>query len=107
LFGPPLPSYDAHAQRLVDASWMAMDLLLRLLGGSGHHPTEAPPQPLASQLVAWAEPHHPGIDPATALRAVLIWSRVHGFVSLEIAGSFASMGLDADQLFEAELVALK
>src|SRR6266581_3916264 len=31
LFGPPLPSYDAHAQRLVDASQAAMNLLLGVL----------------------------------------------------------------------------
>jgi hypothetical protein len=31
---------------------------------------------------------------------------VHGFVSLEIAGHYASMGVDPDLLFEAELRAL-
>ena len=34
------------------------------------------------------------------------WSRLHGFISLEIGGNFASMGLDADALFEAELAEL-
>jgi hypothetical protein len=34
---------------------------------------------------------------------VLAWSRLHGFVSREIAGNYASMGIDPDQLFEAEL----
>jgi hypothetical protein len=42
----------------------------------------------------------------TALRAVLIWSRLHGLVSLEIAGNFASMGIDPDQVFEAQLATL-
>ena len=41
-----------------------------------------------------------------ALRPVLVWSRLHGLVSLELGGNFASMGLDADELFEAELRAL-
>jgi len=40
------------------------------------------------------------------LRAVLIWSCLHGLVSLEIAGNFASMGIDPDQVFEAQLGAL-
>ena len=40
------------------------------------------------------------------LRPVLVWSRLHGLVSLELGGNFASMGLDADELFEAELRAL-
>ena len=103
LFGPPLPGYDAHAQRLVDAAQKAMDLLLDIIGAAADRAAIPPPQPLASQLAAWAQPHHPGIHPATALSAVLVWSRLHGIVSLEIAGNFASMGLDPDQLFEIQL----
>jgi hypothetical protein len=34
------------------------------------------------------------------------WSRIHGFVSLGIAGSYASMEIDPDALFEIELSAL-
>jgi AcrR family transcriptional regulator len=103
LFGPPLPGYDAHAQRLVDAAQKAMNLMLDIIGAAVDRAAIPPPQPLASQLAAWAQPHHPGIDPATALSAVLVWSRLHGIVSLEIAGNFASMGLDPDQLFEIQL----
>jgi hypothetical protein len=69
-------------------------------------PALAPAEPLASQLAAWVQPQDPGIDPATALRAVLIWSYLHGIVSLEIAGNFASMGIDAGQLFEVQLATL-
>jgi AcrR family transcriptional regulator len=106
LFGPLLPGYDAHARRLVDAAQEAMNLLLGILADLGD-PTATPPsQPLASQLTAWAQPHHPGIDPATALRAIVIWSRLHGIVSLEIAGNFASMGIDPGQLFETQLATL-
>ena len=35
-----------------------------------------------------------------------VWSRIHGHVALEIGGNFASMGLDPDALFEAEVDAL-
>jgi AcrR family transcriptional regulator len=105
LFGPPLPGYDAHAQRLIDAAQKSMNLLLDILGEAGDR-APIPPQPLASQLAAWAQPHHPGIDPAAALRAVLIWSRLHGIVSLEITGNYASMGLDPGQLFETQLATL-
>jgi AcrR family transcriptional regulator len=106
LFGPPLPGYEAHAQRLIDAAQKAMNLLLDVLGAAGDHNGLPPSQPLASQLAAWAQPHHPGINPAIALRAVLAWSRLHGIVSLEIAGNFASMGLDPGQLFEIQLATL-
>jgi len=106
LFGPPLPGYDAHAKRLVDASEASMNELLATLRGLGD-PVVAPPgQPLAAQLSAWAQAHGFAVDPAIALRAVLIWSRLHGVVSLEIAGNFASMGLDPGQIFEAELATL-
>jgi AcrR family transcriptional regulator len=36
-------------------------------------------------------------------RAVTLWSRVHGHVSLEIEGNFASMRLDPEQLFAAAI----
>ena len=68
LFGPPLPGYDAHAERLVQAARRSMDVL---------------------------QEHVPDFE-----EAVLDWSRLHGFVSLEIGGNFASIGLDADALFE-------
>ena len=106
LFGPPLPGYDAHAQQLVEAAQAAMNQLLGILGELGDRPAAPPPQPLADQLTAWAQEHDPGIDPATALRAVLVWSRLHGLVSLEIAGNFASMGVDPGQVFEAQLATL-
>jgi Tetracyclin repressor-like, C-terminal domain len=84
-----------------------MSLLLDVLGELANHVVAVPPsQPLASQLSAWARSHRPGTDPATALRAVLTWSRLHGFVSLEIAGNFTSMGIDPDQIFEIQLAAL-
>jgi len=101
---PPVPvSGAAWATKSSAMIWL-VNLLLDILGEAGDRP--APPQPLESQLAAWAQPHHPGIGPATALRAVLIWSRLHGIVSLEIAGNFASMGLDPGQLFEIQLATL-
>jgi hypothetical protein len=58
------------------------------------------------QLSAWARKHSLEADPATALRAVLAWSRLYGFVSLEIAGNYASMSIDPDQVFEVQLATL-
>ncbi|MGH3280065.1 MAG: TetR-like C-terminal domain-containing protein [Trebonia sp.] len=57
-------------------------------------------------VTARAQPHDSRTDAATALRAVLIWSQLHGIVSLEIAGNFASMSIDADQRFEIQLTAI-
>jgi AcrR family transcriptional regulator len=105
LYGPPLPGYEAHAQRLVEASRAVMNVLLEVLRGFAASAAE-PSRPLASELTAWARRHGFRIDAATALRAVLVWSQLHGIVSLEIAGNFASMSIDADQLFEIQLAAI-
>jgi hypothetical protein len=53
-----------------------------------------------------AHVHSLDADPATALRAILVWSRLHGFVSLESAGNYASMGIDPGQVFEIQLATL-
>jgi len=106
LFGPPLPGYNAHAQRLVEAAQASMNVLLGVLRQLGDRTGNPPAEPLASQLLALARTYGPGVDAAIALRAINIWSRLHGLVSLEIAGNFASMDIDPGHLFEAELVTL-
>ena len=71
--------------------------------GSGPEPRRGRSPPPALPL-AWTLAHDPCTGPATALRAVPVWSCLHGLVSLEIAGNFAAMGIDPDQVFEAQLV---
>jgi AcrR family transcriptional regulator len=103
LYGPPLPGYNAHARRLIEASNASMDLLLEVLpAGGGTRPSRA----LASQASDWATDRGLQAGAETAVRALLIWSRLHGFVSLEIDGNYASMGINPDVLFELELSAL-
>jgi hypothetical protein len=102
----PRPGYDAHAQRLVEAAQASMAVLIEVLDGLGDPAAPPPGPPLASQLSAWARNHSLEADPATALRAVLAWSRLHGFVSLEIAGNCASMNIDPDPVFEIQLATL-
>lgn len=106
LFGPLLPGYDAHAPRLVEAAQASMRVLLGVLREADDPAAARPAEPLASQLSALARTHGPGTGAGTALRAITIWSRLHGLVSLEIAGNFASMGIDASQIFETQLAAL-
>ena len=106
LFAPPLPGLDAHSDPVVDAAQEVMAVLLPLLTALGRPALPPHPRALDRQLAAWIRRHAADADEATALRAVLAWSRLHGLVSLELGGNFASMGLDAEQLFEAELAAL-
>ena len=106
LYGPPLPGYDAHVQRLVEAAQASMNVLVEIVRKLGPSEATSSGQPLASQLSSWAYAHNLDIDPTTALRAVLVWTRLHGFVSLEIAGNYASMGMDPDPVFEIQLATL-
>lgn len=79
LFGPPVPGYDAHSEPLVTASRRAMAVGLDVFGALGTD------------------------DGGRVLSA---WCRLHGFVGLELGGNFASMGVDADDLFCREVDAL-
>jgi AcrR family transcriptional regulator len=105
LFGPPLPSFDAHGQRLVDASQKAMNVVVDVLD-LPDHPVTGLSRALSSQLLTWSRTRGLDGDVTVASRAILIWSRIHGFVVLELAGNFASMGIDPDHLFAAELADL-
>jgi AcrR family transcriptional regulator len=100
LFAEPVPGYDAHAQRLVDASQRAMNVLVDVLDDAG---AEVRSAALARELERWARSRGIDLNAPVALRAVQVWARLHGFVSLEIGGNFTSMGLDSDKLFRAEL----
>jgi AcrR family transcriptional regulator len=103
LFAAPLPGYDAHDPRLVAASAEAMKVLLNALGGD----ETVEDAVLEKQLTAWASDRGmTEADPGRSLTAITAWSRLHGHVSLEIEGNFASMGLDADRLFAREVSSL-
>jgi AcrR family transcriptional regulator len=101
LFTAPLPGWDAHDERLVTAAQAAMDVLLSIVTDG---PDPGPP--LTAQIAGWAARRGVGdVHPGAAAAAIRMWSRLHGLVSLEIEGNFASMGLDAEALFAAEVAA--
>lgn len=60
---------------------------------------------LDAQLNRWAASREGGdeLAPVTLELAVLLWTRAHGLVSLELEGVFDSMGLDPALLFRAEI----
>jgi AcrR family transcriptional regulator len=105
LYRAPVSGYDPNTDDLVEAAQQAMDVLLDLLlllPG----PPEDPSSLLAPQLQEWARRRQrPEVPAAVARRAVTLWARMHGLVSLELEGTFASMGLDAEALYRAELTA--
>ncbi|GAA1809496.1 TetR/AcrR family transcriptional regulator [Agromyces neolithicus] len=99
LFKPPLPGYDAHAAPLAEAARSLMGILLGALAERA-----APADEAKYTNDEVLEARSGGTQDFQ--NGVRTWSRLHGFVSLELGGAFAAMGLDADALFDAEVHAL-
>jgi AcrR family transcriptional regulator len=106
LFSVRPPTYSDPTEAIA-AIQPAMVVLLELLGEIAGA-TGAPESSgkLERQLLRWAEMRGGGVDSRTLLvlkLGVLTWSRLHGIVSLELAGILGDMGLDAQLLIQAEL----
>lgn len=64
-------------------------------------------QALAQHLKIPTDPQGPGALPREAvLRGLVVWSRLHGVISLELTGVFDRTGVDADQFFRYEVDSL-
>jgi AcrR family transcriptional regulator len=103
----PRPDGATDSDEAIATVHRGMVVLLTLLGelAAGTARAGGPPRPdkLDQQLLAWARHREmPGALPPHVLRAgVLAWTQLHGTVSLELAGVFAAMALDAGLLVEA------
>ncbi|WP_162834247.1 TetR/AcrR family transcriptional regulator [Amycolatopsis circi] len=101
LFKAPFPGYDAHAKPLAEA---ARSLMGVVLGALHHLDSTAAEKPTAYENEEVLDARRANTE--NHQLAVALWSRLHGFVSLEIGGGFTAMGLDADALFETEVQVL-
>jgi AcrR family transcriptional regulator len=104
VFGTPVPGYHAPD----DTTGLAREIMAYVLDAcAALLPAGSPEAPFARHLDthrAWVE----GLPvPAAVLhRALTFWTRLHGALSLELAGHFTGMGFDPELLYEAELDAL-
>jgi AcrR family transcriptional regulator len=100
IYGTPVPGY--HAPGEVTA--IASEIMATLLDACAAVPSGNPATPFHAHLEGhrqWADPHP---APSAVLhRALTFWTRLHGILSLELAGHFTGMGFDPAQLFAAEL----
>ncbi|MFD7105172.1 TetR/AcrR family transcriptional regulator [Streptomyces celluloflavus] len=108
VYGTPVPGY--HAPQ--DITGIASEIMSTLLdawmaAGPGEAPAGA-----AGALDEYLADHrpwaagHPAAPPAVLRRALTFWSRLHGMLSLELAGHFTGMELDPELFFAAEVDAL-
>ena len=100
IYGTPVPGY--HAPDGVTA--IASEIMTTLLDACAALPSDGPATPFDAHLErhrGWAAGHP--APPAALRRALACWTRLHGVLSLELAGHFTGMGFDPAQLFAAEL----
>jgi AcrR family transcriptional regulator len=98
IYGTPIPGYHAP-QTTTEIVSELMDMLLEAMRDHDPGPVTAFDEDLAEHR------HWTTVDvPEGVLRdALTFWTRLHGVVSLEIAGQFRDMGFDTQLLFETEL----
>lgn len=103
IYGTPVPGYHAPD----DITAISFEVMTVLLDATGALPEDKPPTPFAKHLEShrdWAADHPAGA--ATLHRALAFWTRLHGVLSLELAGHFTGMKFDPDLLIDEELKAL-
>ena len=100
------PAGVTDTEAAISTVHAGMRVLLRVLGELVVDPAAAPPVAprLDAQLSRWAARHGDGdVPPPVLLLGVQTWTRLHGIVSLELAGVFADMDVDPALLLRAEL----
>ncbi|MEU0853504.1 TetR/AcrR family transcriptional regulator [Streptomyces flaveolus] len=104
IYGTPVPGYHAPD----DITQIASEIMNALLDAAqltaGPASAAAQETPLESHLAEhrqWAG-DHPAPPPALRL-ALHFWTRLHGALSLELAGHFTGTGFDPAELYENEL----
>jgi len=106
LFGernPGLPGDDGTA--LNQAMGLLVDLLVAVQGAKPAETTSGD-RTLDGQLRVWAQvQQRPGTTPKAGAAAILIWTRVHGIVSLELTGVIDGSAVDAQRLIDLEISA--
>ncbi|MFF3755390.1 TetR/AcrR family transcriptional regulator [Streptomyces sp. NPDC002018] len=100
VYGTPVPGYHAPD----DITRIASEIMTFLLDACTALPSDSPATPFGTHLEThrrWAADHP--APPAALHRALTFWTRLHGVLSLELAGHFTGMAFDPALLFTAEL----
>ncbi|MEU8362171.1 TetR/AcrR family transcriptional regulator [Nonomuraea sp. NPDC048882] len=101
VFGTPVPGYHAPG----DVTTIASEIMTTLLDACTAPLPDGPEPSHAAPLPGGPAPPH-AAPPAALRRALTFWTRLHGVLSLELAGHFTGMDFDPALLYAAELDAL-
>ncbi|MEU6538360.1 TetR/AcrR family transcriptional regulator [Streptomyces sp. NPDC047000] len=98
-----LPGEVTARTPLDEAMALLVDLLVAVEGTAPADSTSGD-RTLDGQLRQWARSQErPDTGPGVARAAVLIWTRVHGIVSLELTGVFDHQTVEAQRLIDLEI----
>jgi AcrR family transcriptional regulator len=108
IFGTPIPGYEAPADITIPAAaWSLVPLIetIQAIYAAGKlrvdRFAEMTPE-LKSMLEAWSQ-FTGGIDVEILYTALVIWSRVHGLVALEIGNQMPSFLTDPGEIYRREI----
>ncbi|WP_329080538.1 MULTISPECIES: TetR/AcrR family transcriptional regulator [unclassified Streptosporangium] len=101
IYGTPVPGYHAPDDVTAIASEIMATLLDACVAGSPDTDAATAFGEHLRHHRRWAGDHP--APPAALHRALSFWARLHGALSLELAGHFTGMGFDPSLLFTAEL----
>jgi len=110
IFGTPIPGYEAPIEQVLPSQARSLSVLVSVIEAlrlAGKLKVAALPPITPGQeakFEGWKK-HGVEADNLSLSIAMLIWSRVHGLVSLEIGGYLPPFGTNGDALYLYELVA--
>lgn len=108
LFGTPIPGYVGPEEIIVPIAARSLRLMVEIVdealrAGKMQPPTpySDPPPALQAQIAELAQRH--GYPPQAFYVSVIVWSRMHGLVSLEVVGQIQPLVGDPAEIFQQEL----
>src|SRR5688572_27431884 len=108
IFGTPIPGYEGPTEKIFPSSARSLSALVSVVEGlrvKRKLNVEAFPKVKSEYKVsfeAW-KTYGGNADILSLSVAMIIWARVHGIVSLEIAGNLPPFGSKGDALYRYEL----
>jgi AcrR family transcriptional regulator len=108
IFGTPLPGYHAPVEVTQPAAARGLGILMGVLAAAltDGRLRVSQPGPLIPHmnrvLKSW-QSDDGEVDPRVLYLSMVIWTRVHGLVSLEIGGQYPPFVTDASDLYKGEI----